>query len=182
MISIRWFLVLILPLALLIGVACGGDGEEEAASAPEAAATEAPAATAAPTTAAPTTAGAAPTEAAAAQATATPRPAAVATQPPAGAEPVAGRLKIAFRVPVDQVVVPYKAFITSPLMRPDIRPADLEQPVLQRTRADVGHRMVHEPGCHELDLQAARGALNSTTRQTLKAGSSRPRTWSEATI
>ena len=117
MISIRWFLVLILPLTLLIGFACGGDGEEEAASAPEGAATEAPAEAAAPTTAAPTTAGAAPTEAAA-QATATPRPAAVATQPPADAEPVAGRLKIAFRVPVDQVVVPYKAFITSPLMRP----------------------------------------------------------------
>ena len=130
---IRLCLVILLPLLFLIGAACGGD--EEATAVPEQPATAAPAAAAAPTTApaaaaAPTTASAAapttapaaaaaPTTAsAAAQATVAPQPTAVPTAPPAGAEPVASRLRIAFRVPVDQVVVPYKAFITSPLMRP----------------------------------------------------------------
>lgn len=118
---IRWFIVILLPLVFLIGVACGGDDEEdtavsdEAPTAAPAAATTAPAAGAAATTvpaAAPTTAAAAAAPTAAAQPTAAPVTA------PAGAEPVASRLRIAFRVPVDQVVVPYKAFITSPLMRP----------------------------------------------------------------
>ena len=117
---IRWCIVVLVPLVFLIGVACGGD-DEKATAAPEEGATSAPAAVAttapaaAPTTAA---ASAAPTEAAAPQATAAPRAAATAVSAPAGAEPVASRLKIAFRIPVDQVVVPYKAFITSPLMRP----------------------------------------------------------------
>ena len=121
---IRWFIVILLPLVFLIGVACGGD-DEEATAVPEEAPTAAPAAGAAATTApaagaaATTVPAAAPTTAAAAAApTAAAQPTAAPVTAPAGAEPVASRLRIAFRVPVDQVVVPYKAFITSPLMRP----------------------------------------------------------------
>ena len=109
---IRWFLAILLPIVLLIGVSCGGD---DATAVSEEPTTSAPAA-AAPT-AAPTAAGPAPTGAAS-QAPAAPQPTAAPTEAPAGAEPVASRLRIAFRIPIDQTVVPYKAFITSPLMRP----------------------------------------------------------------
>ena len=105
---IRWFLAIILPIVLLIGVSCGGDDSTDVPEEPT---------TSVPATAAPTTAGSAPTEAAP-QATAAPQPTAAPTEAPAGAEPVASRLRIAFRIPIDQTVVPYKAFITSPLMRP----------------------------------------------------------------
>ena len=114
MIPVRLFLAILFPLVLLIGVACGGD---DATEAPVEAATSAPATAAAPPAAPATAAGPSPTEDAP-QATAVPQPTTAPTDAPAGAEPVASRLRIAFRVPVDQVIVPYKAFITSPLMRP----------------------------------------------------------------
>ena len=126
--TLRWWILLVLPIILIIGVSCGGADatsvpQQPAATVAPASATAAPAApaaTAAPAAPAATAAPAAPAAATAVPAapTATPQPVVQATEAPTDAVPVAGRLQIAFRVPVDQVVVPYKAFITSPLMRP----------------------------------------------------------------
>ena len=119
--NLRWWIpIVLLIVGLFIGVSCGGaeapsDSEQPTTAAPTAAPTAA--AAAAPTAAAAAAAPTAVTETRA-EPTATPRPTAEATEAPAAAVPVAGSLNIAFRVPVDQVVVPYKAFITSPLMRP----------------------------------------------------------------
>ena len=95
--------IILLSVLLLVVVGCGSDATATARPAD---------------TLAPTQASAATTTAVAA--TAIPRPNPTATRESAAAArvPVTDRLRIAFRVPVDQVLVPYKAFITSPLMRP----------------------------------------------------------------
>ena len=112
----RLILMAILPVLLLVGIACGGTSATPTTGVQP---TAVVAATSVPATAAPPTATLRPGETS--KPTATPRPAATRAPQPtavAGAQLVEPRLKITIPQPVDQQTVFYKVFGSDSILRP----------------------------------------------------------------